>query len=189
MRFCEGELVSFFICFVLLCFVSKWPTTEAGRPRRRMNTNKQASSPARSATGSLKNDRLDFSVPVTYRALAAQGHQSRKERELADDSASDTWLTWKEADASFCDSDDTMCIETAQNTTGPLRVHFVKFYSGSEEFVTSAEHCFTEGQRVQQNKMMNGYGNIAGSGDELECTADEVVSNETLIASVRSNQN
>jgi hypothetical protein len=173
MQFLEGrKCVIFFACCVLLLISTQQLTAEAGRPRRRRNKNRHASSPARSATGLLKNDRLDFFVPVTYHSLARTRQQDRnKYRKLDDNNASESWLTWEDA--------------KAQNETGPLRVQFVKFYSGSTDLMIAAEHCVREGQKVQQNKMIDdGVGNIAGSGDELECTADEVVSNETLIASI-----
>ena len=162
---------------LLLLLLLLWnvPVAEGGRPRRRRRRKKGASSPAHSATGAINADNLDHQSPVVYRPETLAAIRERRQlavgeeveisiderdsfisRKLADED----WMTWEAAEAA--------------NTLGGLRVEFVRMYNKSFEFLKASEQCGAVGQLVQQNKMNSP--NIAGSGAQLSCEEDEVIS-------------
>lgn len=159
------------------------PFSDARRRGRRNPKTRpmHRSSPAFSATAAINADRLDVVAPVAYHRKTIEKHRRRMlevgervevtvdemnmyKRMLADDSASEPWLTWEDAED--------------QGSLQPLRTAFVtEFFDGSDDMLTAAETCVVAGQIVQQNKMDSA--NIAGSGSSQACQSDEVVSNLT----------
>jgi hypothetical protein len=161
----------------------------AGRTKRR-HRKPSTSSPALSATASIRADNLDLQVPVAYHprtmetllehaarnpehspethakqrahALSQPVAVTAEEREIFERRvlADEPWQTWAAAEAA--------------GVVGPLRVHFVRMYNSSDAFLVAAEHCASAGQIVQQNKMNSA--NIAGAGAAQPCEVEEVVS-------------